>query len=85
MPRSQHLSTVLSPSAASTQCVSTLPTQQLIDKVKEKIVRVHLLTNLFIYGERTSFITAQLGSNNSHGETIWLMVTEEIVLIRQSK
>lgn len=42
--------------------------------------------NVFIsWRKDIVYHSKQLGSNNSHRETIWLMVTAENVLIRQSK
>lgn len=89
--KSARVHSTLSISSFHSVCVHAARTaarsaQQIIDKVKEKITRVHLLTNLFISrGKDIIYHSKQLGSSNSHGETIWLMVTEEIVLIRQSK
>lgn len=63
---------------------------QIIEEVKKKerkkITYVHLLTNLFISGAKdTIYHSKQLRFNNSQREMIWLMVTEENVLIRQGK
>lgn len=72
-------------------CTAACSALQNIDgvgkkKKKKKITRVHLLTNLSISGARDIIYHGkQLGSNNSRSQMIWLMVTEEIVLIRPSK
>lgn len=81
---------IFHPVCVHAACTAARSAPQIIDgvkkKKKKKITHVHLLTNLFISGARDAIYHGkQLGSNNSHRQTIWLMVTEENVLIRHGK